>query len=88
VSNVCPPEARIGFCDDCLAQRAPVGPACCRRCAHSYPKATSNHLCPACLQNPPEFSAVHAVGRYQGSIRQARPGPQIPEPVDARQTAR
>jgi ComF family protein len=71
VSNVCPPEARIGFCDDCLARRTPVGPACCRRCAHPYPKATSNHLCPACLQNPPKFSAVHAVGRYQGNIRQA-----------------
>ena len=46
-------------------------PAHCRCCAQPFPSATSSHLCGVCLQRPPSFSIVHAVGIYQGSLKEA-----------------
>ncbi len=59
------------FCQDCLASISPLGLAHCSRCAQPFPNATSDHLCGTCLKRPPAFSIVHAVGIYQGSIKDA-----------------
>ena len=59
------------FCHDCLTAMPPLSPAHCRCCAQLFPNATSNHLCRTCLKRPPSFSIVHAVGIYQGSIKDA-----------------
>ena len=59
------------FCRDCLAAMPPLTSAHCRCCAQPFPDTTSNHLFGNCLQRQPPFSIVHAVGIYQGSLKQA-----------------
>lgn len=60
------------LCDDCLASMSSLGEAYCRRCAQPYPVPyPTDHLCGNCLRQPPPYSRVCAVGRYQGGISEA-----------------
>ncbi len=61
----------VDFCEACLAGVTPLGPAHCCLCARPFAGATSGHLCGACLKHPPDFTRVHAAGRYHGSIKEA-----------------
>ena len=65
------PPGGPGFCCECMAGVTPLGPAHCCLCAQPFPDATSSHLCGACLRHPPNFTGVHAAGRYQGSLKDA-----------------
>jgi len=67
-----PMAQAVGWCSDCLAQVIPPGPAACPICAQPYhPQVNSTHLCRDCLQDPPPFTRVHAVGRYQDVLQDA-----------------
>lgn len=62
---------RQAFCDNCCAGIVPLPAAHCLRCAQPFPKASSSHLCGACLLRPPGFSIAHAAGLYQGGTKEA-----------------
>jgi len=60
------------FCPACLDALPKPAPARCPCCAvtHRTP-VPSLHHCEACLREPPPFSRVHAIGPYQGNLRDA-----------------
>lgn len=60
------------FCSDCLPGFLPLPAAHCPCCALPF-AATENsaHLCGRCLKQPPPFRKVHALGRFDSSLRDA-----------------
>ncbi len=61
-----------GLCPVCLEQLLPLPTPRCPRCALPYPTEDgSNHLCEACLRDPPAFDRVIALGVYDGLLREA-----------------
>jgi ComF family protein len=60
------------FCPACLAGMQPVVSPHCPRCLLPYPAVDGHdHLCQACLLDPPPFSAVTSVALYEDCLRQA-----------------
>lgn len=71
-SRTFPADWSEPFCSDCLAGFLPLPVVRCSRCALPF-KSTegSSHLCGGCLKAPPPFSNVYALGRYEGTLRDA-----------------
>ena len=60
------------LCPACQNALAENKPAACPRCALPYPDyGGSDHLCGDCLQHPPPYRTVCALGIYEGPLRQA-----------------
>ena len=60
------------FCSACRAGIVPLPRAHCPRCLQPFRGVShSGHLCGRCLQTPPAFSGVFAVGLYEQSLRRA-----------------
>lgn len=60
------------FCSACLLGFRPLPAAHCSCCALPFPaQENSAHLCGRCIEKPPSFRAVHAVGLYDSSLREA-----------------
>jgi len=64
-------DGHADFYRSCVSGFSPLGSACCPLCAQHYPDAISRHFCGTCLQRPPPFSNVYALGQYQGHIKGA-----------------
>ncbi|MDH3999534.1 MAG: ComF family protein [Desulfuromonadales bacterium] len=61
-----------GFCLSCLADFPPLSPARCSRCACPFVGTSEDrHLCGSCLQIPPAFSHVYALGQHDGALCEA-----------------
>lgn len=60
------------FCAECCTELFPPEPGRCPRCATPSPfRGTIPRLCPDCLDNPPPFDRVAAVGPYTGTLQRA-----------------
>lgn len=68
-----PPGTGAGdFCPACCRAIPGLPPARCPVCAVGFPTPLpSLHHCESCLRQPPPFAAVHAVGPYAGTLREA-----------------
>jgi ComF family protein len=67
-----PSERGEPFCPSCLVGIHPVPSPHCPRCLLPYPaEEGTDHLCQACLLEPPSFRAVRSVGLYEDSLRRA-----------------
>lgn len=66
------PAAAATFCPDCVAGIRPLTSPCCPRCALPYlTEDGCDHLCEACLRDPPPFLRVAAIGLYEQNLRLA-----------------
>lgn len=60
------------FCSSCLSGFKPLPDAHCPRCALPFAGiSNSAHVCGRCIQHPPAFEKVYAVGLYEQSLRRA-----------------
>lgn len=60
------------FCPDCLSRMPVPAPSRCPLCAAPHRTLTpSLHHCGNCLKDRPPFTAVHTVGGYSGTLREA-----------------
>lgn len=60
------------FCPACCEELLPPAPGRCPRCATPSPSRSAiPHLCLDCLDNPPPFDRVSAVGPYTGTLQRA-----------------
>jgi len=60
------------FCSECCSSLLPLPKALCVCCAVPFPAAdNSSHLCARCIKQPPPFTKVYPVGRYDGTLRTA-----------------
>lgn len=60
------------LCDDCREQIPPLSASRCPRCALPFACETgSSHLCEPCIRSTPPFTAVTALGVYEGTLRHA-----------------
>ena len=58
------------FCAECLDGFSSLPQAQCSRCALPFSgEANSSHLCGRCIKQPPAFTKVYVVGRYESSLR-------------------
>jgi ComF family protein len=63
-------DARL--CGDCREQIPPLPPSRCPLCALPFVcEDGSSHLCEPCIRNTPPFTAVAALGAYEGTLRHA-----------------
>lgn len=57
-------------CSECFAAVGPQAGPFCPRCGRFFDGAEGPpRLCSECLTSPPRFSALRAVGRYDGALR-------------------
>jgi len=60
------------FCADCLAGFKPLPDAHCPLCSLPFSGiSNSSHFCGRCVQQPPTYAKVYAVGLYDQSLRRA-----------------
>jgi len=64
-------QDNINLCPDCLGETRSISPGHCSCCSRIFHSSASNHLCGTCIDRPPAFSSVYAVGAYSGSIKSA-----------------
>ncbi len=66
------PENSSELCVQCLESIIPISSPHCPRCDQPFTALEgTDHLCQACLQNPPPFIWAKSVGLYDGPLRQA-----------------
>lgn len=65
------PEEEI-FCRVCAGCVSYITSPLCPRCGVPFASPLGeDHLCGSCLENPPDFHAARALGRFEGPLREA-----------------